>query len=76
MFEWKNFAGLRSQKMSKIAPTPSQKPEISVPPQRAEINPEYEDDEEEKGQKVTLIKVISRPAQGAWQSLSSPRPNF
>jgi hypothetical protein len=51
--------------MSKIASTPSQKPEISLPPQRAEINPEYEDDEEGKGQKVTLIKVISRPAQGA-----------
>ena len=32
--------------MSKIASTPSQKPEISVPLLRAEIDPEYEDDEE------------------------------
>jgi hypothetical protein len=34
--------------MSKIASTPIQKPEISVPLLRAEINPEYEDDEKEK----------------------------
>jgi len=51
--------------MSKIASTPSQKPEISLPPQRAEINPEYEDDEEGKGQKVTLIKVISPSCPGS-----------